>query len=119
MILIGITVFVIFFLNYKIETDISYHSGKDNGYFKRFESVIILSVIFYVVISKQKRILYGCIGFLVSIISSFIGMIISNSLPKPMNVDSIIHLVVFAIAYLSLFGIERLIDKTTTKKTYN
>lgn len=113
----GITVPTILFLNHKIETDISYHAGKDGGYFKRLESVIILSILFYFIISKRKRILYGFIGFVISIISSFTGMIISDSLPKPLNGDTIMHLTVFGISYLSFFGIEKLIDKKAVANT--
>ncbi|WP_452231472.1 hypothetical protein [Lacinutrix sp. MEBiC02595] len=117
IILTGITVLTILFLNHKIETDISYHAGKDGGYFKRLESVIILSVLFYIIISKRKRILYGFIGFVISIISSFAGMIISGSLSKPLNGDTIMHLTVFGISYLSFFGIEKLIDKKAVANT--
>jgi hypothetical protein len=111
IIFIVITILTVLFLNHKIETDISYHAGKDGGYFKRLESVIILSVFFYTIISKRKRILYGLIGFVISIISSFAGAFISGSLPKPLNGDTIMHLTAFGISYLSFFGIEKLIEK--------
>jgi hypothetical protein len=99
------------FLNHKIETDITYHSGKDGGYFKRLESIILLSVLFYVLVSRQKRILYGLIGFVVSIISSFAGVYISYSLHQLLNGDTIMHLIAFGISYLSFFRIEKLIEK--------
>ncbi len=120
IVLIGLTIITVFFLNHKIETDISYHAGKDAGYFKRLESVIIFSVIFYILISKQKRILYGIIGFVISIISSFIGLYIFSSLPEILNEDIIIHLTVFGISYLSFFGIEKVIEESVIfNKNYN
>src|SRR5690606_14573197 len=79
-IFIIISMMIVFFLNYKIKTDISYHAGKDGGYFKRLESVIVLSVLFYIVISKRLRILYGFIGFVISILSSFLGLLIGGIL---------------------------------------
>lgn len=110
-IFIIITMMIIFFLNYKIKTDISYHAGKDGGYFKRLESVIILSVLFYIVISKRLQILYGFIGFVISILSSFLGLLIAGILPMTLFGDTIMHLTVFGIAYSSFFGIEKLIEK--------
>ena len=102
---------IVFFLNYKIKTDISYHAGKDGGYFKRLESVIVLSVLFYIVVSKRLRILYGFIGFVISILSSFLGLLIAGILPATLFGDTIMHIIVFGISYLSFFGIERLIEK--------
>jgi hypothetical protein len=102
---------IIFFLSYKIRTDISYHAGKDGGYFKRLESIIILSVLFYTLICKKSRILYGFIGFVISLLSSFIGLLISNFLPINLFGDSIIHLIIFGISYTSFFGIEKMIEK--------
>jgi hypothetical protein len=102
---------IIFFLNYKIKTDISYHARKDGGYFKRLESVIVLSILFYIVISKRMRILYGLIGFVISIISSFLGLLISGILPMTLYGDTIMHLIVFGISYSSFLGIEKMIEK--------
>ncbi|MEW5677225.1 hypothetical protein ABGT15_13000 [Flavobacterium enshiense] len=110
-IFITISVLIIFFLNYKIRTDISYHAGKDGGYFKRLESVIILSVLFYITISKKMRALYGLIGFVISILSSFLGLLISSVLPANLFGDTIMHLIVFGISYSSFFGIEKIIEK--------
>lgn len=102
---------IVFFLNYKIKTDISYHAGKDGGYFKRLESVIVLSVLFYFVISKRLHLLYGFIGFIISIFSSFLGLLIGGILQATLFGDTIMHLIVFGISYLSFFGIEILIEK--------
>ena len=111
-IFIIITIIIVLFLNYKIKTDVSYHAGKDGGYFKRLESVIILSVLFYIVISKRLRILYGFIGFIISILSSFLGLLIAGILPMILFGDTTMHLIVFGISYSSFFGIEKLIKKT-------
>lgn len=106
-----ISIAIIFFLNYKIKTDISYHAGKDGGYSKRLESVVILSVLFYTFLSKKLQLLYGFIGFLISILSSFLGLLISGVLPATIFGDTIMHLIVFGISYSSFFGIEKMIEK--------
>jgi hypothetical protein len=115
-IFIIISMMIVFFLNYKIKTDIGYHAGKDGGYFKRLESVIVLSVLFYIVISKRLRILYGFIGFVISILSSFLGLLIGGILQATLFGDTIMHLIVFGISYLSFFGIEKLIEKKLANK---
>jgi hypothetical protein len=39
-IFIIITMMIVFFLNYKIKTDISYHAGKDGGYLKDWNQLL-------------------------------------------------------------------------------
>jgi hypothetical protein len=117
IIFIIISIAITLFLNHKIKTDISYHAGKDGGYFKRLESVIILSLLFYTIMCRKKRILYGIIGFIVSIISSFTGVFITGSLSEPLNSDTIMHLTAFGISYLSFFGIEKLIEEKAVANT--
>jgi hypothetical protein len=114
-IFIIITMMIVFFLNYKIKTDLSYHSGKDGGQFITFESIIILSVLFYVTISKNMRMLYGFIGFIISILSSFLGLLIFSVLPHFLYNDTIVHIIILGISYSSFFGIEKLIEKALVK----
>ena len=52
---IVISIIIVVFLNYKIKTDISYHAGKDNGYFKRFESIVLLNIFFFYLCQKTKK----------------------------------------------------------------
>ena len=111
LIMIVISVSIIFLLNYKIKTDISYHSGKDGGYFKRLESVVILSVLFYVVMSKKLRILYGFMGFAIAFVATFGVLLISSFVPESLSGDTIMHLIVFLIAYSSFFVIEKIVEK--------
>ena len=88
----------------------SYHSGKDGGLFKRLESVILLNILFYLIMSKRNRILYTLIGFVISIISSYVTVMIFGLLPDPINENTIMHLTTFGISYLSFFGIEKLFE---------
>lgn len=105
-----ISVIVAFVLNYKIETDINYHTGKDGAYFKRLESIVILSVLFFTIISRNRKIFYGLIGFIISIIVTLTGLFISNFLPKFLSRITLNHFLVFGISYAAFFGIEKLIN---------
>ena len=112
LIFIIVSISIIYFLNYKISTDIIYHTGKDGGDFKRLESIIVLSILFYVIMSKKIRILYGFIGFVISLLSTILGLFISSGLPDFFSERTILHMFIFGISYLSFFGIEKIIENT-------
>lgn len=111
---IVISFIIIFFLNYKIKTDITYHAGKDNGYFKRLESIIILNILFFFFMSKNKRIVFGIIGFFNAIIISFLGLILTNYFPSPLDGGSFKHFFILGLSFVSFFGIEKIIKKITS-----
>jgi len=106
-----ISIITIAFLNYKIKTDLSYHAGKDGGYFKRLESIIVLSISFYIIVSRNVKILYGFIGFIVSILSTIVGLMISSFLQVYLLGDTILHLFIFSISYSSFFIIEKIMNR--------
>ncbi|PTT02908.1 hypothetical protein DBR27_10750, partial [Flavobacterium sp. HMWF030] len=74
---------VIFYINFKIETDISYHSGKDGGIFSGFKMIILLSSIYFLVLTKHNKFIFFIIGFLIGIVSFLVSYFavfwISNS----------------------------------------
>lgn len=83
LLLILIYIGVIFYVNFKIETDISYHSGKDGGIFSGFKMIILLSSIYFLVLTKHNKFIFFIIGFLIGIVSFIVSYFaifwISNS----------------------------------------
>ena len=83
LLLILINISVIFYINFKIETDISYHSGKDGGIFSGFKMIILLSSIYFLVLTKHNKFIFFIIGFLIGIVSFIVSYFaifwISNS----------------------------------------
>lgn len=107
---IVISIIIVFFLNHKIKTDISYHAGKDNGYFKRFESIVFLNILFFLFMSKNKKIIFTILGFFNAIIISFFGLIIANYFPSPLDEGGFRHFLILVLSYISFFAIEKLIN---------
>ena len=73
LLLILINISVIFYINFKIETDISYHSGKDGGIFSGFKMIILLSSIYFLVLTKHNKFIFFIIGFLIGIVSFLVS----------------------------------------------
>lgn len=73
LLLILINISVIFYINFKIETDISYHSGKDGGIFSGFKMIILLSSIYFLVLTKHNKFIFFIIGFLIGIFSFIVS----------------------------------------------
>ena len=109
---IVISIIIVVFLNYKIKTDISYHAGKDNGYFKRFESIVLLNILFFLFMSKNKKIIFTILGFFNALIISFFGLIITNYFPSPLDEGGFRHFFILVLSFISFFAIEKLINKT-------
>jgi len=109
---IVISIIIVVFLNYKIKTDISYHAGKDNGYFKRFESIVLLNILFFLFMSKNKKIIFTILGFFNALIISFLGLIITNYFPSPFDEGGFRHFFILVLSFISFFAIEKLINKT-------
>lgn len=73
LLLILINISVIFYINFKIETDISYHSGKHGGIFSGFKMIILLSSIYFLVLTKHNKFIFFIIGFLIGIVSFLVS----------------------------------------------
>lgn len=74
--LIIFVILTIIILEFKINTDLSYHYGKDDGFFIRFKSICILSTIFYVLMTKEKTLALMLLGFLIGLTSAIISYLI-------------------------------------------
>ena len=68
----------IIYINHGISTyNMSFYSGKDNGYFLRFESIFILSSLYFVLMTNRNKILDGLIGLAIGFIWGMICYIIT------------------------------------------
>ncbi|MFH6999632.1 hypothetical protein ACHRVZ_17040 [Flavobacterium sp. FlaQc-57] len=73
VLLILINTGVIFYINFKIETDISYHYGKDGGIFSALKMIVLLSAVYFLVLTKHNKFIFFIIGFIVGIVSFIVG----------------------------------------------
>jgi hypothetical protein len=86
-IMIALFVFIIYFLNYKINSyDLAYYYGKDNGSFIRAKTIILSSIVFCVIMASRKKLLFGFIGVINGIFAVILSYLIAGKL------DLIIHL---------------------------
>jgi hypothetical protein len=101
---------MIAYIDYGIRTyDMRFYSGKDNGYFLRFESVICLSTGYYllnVILQSERKIKtylkYGITGFVLGIISSVICYLIIPSDDYGLK----FHILSVILCYISLHVIK-------------
>lgn len=116
IVLCTISICTVLFLDYKIHTDISYHAGKDGGYFKRFESIIILTILFFSIMAKRKKLLFMIFGFLNAIIITFSVLLIFRYFPASFNEANILHFSILGLSFVSFFGNEKLLEKFNSRK---
>ena len=69
-----IMVVVILYIDKGISNyDMKFYQGKDNGYFKRIESVVLFSSVFFFIVPRQFRLLQLLKGFFIGIASVIIS----------------------------------------------
>ena len=101
LLLILINLLVIFYIDYRINMpDLNYYNGKDGGLIVRFESTIILSVIYFFVLSKRNRILYSLYGFIVGLFSMIICYLIIGKFTK---LNDIFYQLTATILFIIIF----------------
>ncbi len=118
LIFLLITAAIIVYIDYGIRNyGLRFYMGKDEGYFVRFESIVILSTAFYTLNAIQpKRKLVDYFGY--TFAGFFIGIIagISCYMILPLNDSGLTyHIVSVCISYISLYLI-RMLKRTITKK---
>lgn len=68
----------IFFIEQRIQAyDMRFYWGKDNGLFARFESICVMSSIFFIFLSRGEKIISGIIGLIAGIVSSILSAFIT------------------------------------------
>jgi hypothetical protein len=112
---------IIFYFDFKISTyDMRFYSGKDDGLFIVFESIVIFSTIFFFIMSEQKRILNILIGLFIGIFMGILTyVIIALTLGKYLNnMILVYHIIAFLLCIKLFFVIEKLLTKSKigTKK---
>ena len=93
---------VSFYIKYQIDAfNIDYYHSKDNGAFVQFQSIIIFSFLFFILISTEKRIMYGIVSIIVGVISSIICyLLFLTEISFPISASLIIMLSFYLIEYL-------------------
>ncbi len=77
LILFLLMIFTSLYLKSQIDAfNMDFYSGKDNGAFVQLESILIFSFVFFALISRRNKILYGFLGLIVGVISSVICYLI-------------------------------------------
>jgi len=72
-ILFLLMIFTSLYLKSQIDAfNMDFYSGKDNGAFVQLESILIFSFVFFALISRRNKILYGFLGLIVGVVSSVI-----------------------------------------------
>lgn len=106
---------IIFYYDFKISTyDMRFYSGKDDGLFVVFESIVICSTIFFLIMSEQKRILNILIGFFIGLLTGTLTyIVIAVSIGKYLNnMILVYHIIAFLLCVKLFFVIEKLLTKS-------
>lgn len=101
---------VIFYIDYRIHiADMDFYIGKDDGLTLRFETTIILSIIYFFIISKYK-IVFLLYGFIVGVISFIFCYLIIGKFTK---LNEIFYQIIATILFMIVFHL-LVKDKITT-----
>jgi hypothetical protein len=83
LLLIIMTVVIIYIDNGIKSYDMKFYLGKDNGYFKRVESIILFSTLFFFIVPRQFSLLQLVKGFITGIASVIISYFLIFALYRP------------------------------------
>lgn len=105
ILLAGLT---IYYINDGIRNyDMRFHNAKDDGYFLRFESICVLSCLFYVLMSEHKKILNAIIGLAAGLLASIIAYLIIIVLIDEPFTGTVFHIFSCILFILLYFAIQR------------
>lgn len=112
------TACIIATIDYRIRNyDLRFYSGKDSGYFKRFESIVVLSTLFYLLNAIRLKgkpkdyLIYGLTGFIIGI---FVGFSCYFLVPYD-NYGLTYHIVSISICYGSIYVLRKMKQMITKK----
>ena len=109
--------FVIFYINKGInEYDMRFYQGKDNGYFKRIESIILFSSLFFFIVPRQFRPLRLITGFIIGVAAVVVSYIlISGVLHRLLEDDGLVfHVFSTFLCVMAFLLMERRLLKERT-----
>ena len=103
-----ITTAVVLFINMGIASaDLSFYSGKDGGYAVRFESIFVLSSLFFVLMTRSNKILDGLIGLALGFILGILGYIVAMiTVPDPYT-GTAYHVISSGMFIIAFFALEK------------
>lgn len=109
-VLILIFTCVIVYINAKILSfDMRFYCGKDDGDFARLQSIIVMSTVFFFVMSQSYRFLNLILGFFLALFSSIVCYIASAFLPDFMGNPGVLFHILSCITFILLFfGVEKI-----------
>lgn len=94
----------IFFLEQRIQAyDLRFYYGKDNGIFVRFESICIMSSLFYTIQTKGNRFISGIIGLITGIFSSILIWLLSFVLYDYIKISDLYFHIFSVTLFITLF----------------
>jgi hypothetical protein len=81
IVLIAINLIVIFYIDNRITLhDLDYYNGKDGGLIIRFETAIIMSAVYFFLLTKKNKIIFFFLGVIIGVLSTFISYLILGKL---------------------------------------
>ena len=108
----------IIFLNYKIFTfDMRFYQSKDNGYFVRLESICLMSTLFFLGMSRERRLLNSAIGFLTGLVFSIIWYFLTIYITDDRTSAIVFHVMTCVSFIFSFYLIEKKLDGANIKRT--
>jgi hypothetical protein len=84
-----------------------FYQSKDNGYFVRLESICILSALFFLVMSKEKKLLNSAIGFSAGLVFSIAWYLLTINIPDDRTSAIVFHTMTCISFMFSFFLIEK------------
>lgn len=81
-----------------------FYAGKDNGIAKQFESICVLSTIYFLIMSQRKRLLNGLLGLLIGILTGVICYLILAFI----GIYGLLYHIISCLTFIIIFhGIEK------------
>lgn len=92
-----------YYINHQIQANnMVYHYGKDNGVLAQFKSIIIMSLLFYMVVTQGKRLKSAIIGLGAGVASGVAGYLL-YSLTYDLISNGIVYPIYSIIIFIGLF----------------
>lgn len=108
--MILLNLIVIFYVDYEINLpNLNFYNGKDGGIIVRFEITIIMSIIYFLIMSNKNRIVFSIYGFIIGILSMIICYLILGKFTK---LSDIFYQLIVTVVFILTFHI---IEKRKTE----
>jgi len=85
-----------------------FYRSKDNGYFVRLESICIMSTLFFLVMSRERKLLNAVIGLLAGLVFSIVWYMLTIYIPDDRTSAIVFHVMACVSFLVSFFLIEKI-----------